>query len=34
MLLDQLSRFGMVIRRTDKDGTVEVISDGEKWGIK
>jgi len=34
ILLDQLRHFGIATKRTDKDGTIEVISDGERWGIK
>ncbi len=30
-LLDQLHRFGIVIKRTDKEGTIEVVSDGKRW---
>ena len=32
-LLDQLKRFGMAVKRTDKDGTVEVVSDGQWWWV-
>jgi len=33
ILLDQLNHFRMAVRRTDKDGTVEVISDGRWWWV-
>jgi len=29
--LDQLNRLGVFVRRTDKEGTIEIISDGRKW---
>ena len=32
-LLDQLKRFGIAVKRTDKDGTTEVISDGRRWWV-
>ncbi len=30
--LQLLSRVGVILKRTDLDGTVEVVSDGESWG--
>lgn len=33
-VLDLLRRFGVVVKRTDLDGSVEVVSDGKKWWIR
>jgi len=30
-LLKQLEKFNMMIKRTDQDGTIEIISDGSNW---
>ncbi len=30
-LLEQLEKFNMVVKRTDQDGTIEIISDGSDW---
>lgn len=32
--LNLLSKFGIPLKRTDKDGDIEIISDGKKWWVK
>ena len=33
-IMEMLARAGAEIKRTDRDGEIEVISDGGKWWVK